>query len=48
MEHKLIRKVKGSPPGAHKAQARGRDAFFESYRMTVAASIIPEYDFHQA
>ena len=48
MEHKLIRKVKGRHPEHMKAQARGRDAFFESYRMTVAASIIPEYDFHQA
>jgi heme-degrading monooxygenase HmoA len=30
-----------------KAQARGREAFYQSYRMTVA-SIIREYDFQQA
>jgi heme-degrading monooxygenase HmoA len=30
-----------------KTQARGREAFFESYRMTVATSIIREYDFPQ-
>lgn len=30
-----------------KTQARGREAFFESYKMTVATTIIREYDFHQ-
>ncbi len=37
----------GTHPEHMKAQARGREAFFESYRMTVAASIIREYDFQQ-
>ena len=27
------------------AQARGREAFFESYRMTVAGSVLREYGF---
>lgn len=30
-----------------KAQARGREAFFESYKMTVATSIIREYGYPQ-
>jgi heme-degrading monooxygenase HmoA len=30
-----------------KTQARGREAFFESYKITVATPIIREYDFHQ-
>jgi heme-degrading monooxygenase HmoA len=28
-------------------QGRGREAFFDSYHMTVATSIIREYDFHR-
>jgi heme-degrading monooxygenase HmoA len=30
-----------------KTQARGREAFFESYKMTVATAIVREYDFHK-
>jgi heme-degrading monooxygenase HmoA len=34
-------------PDHMEAQARGREAFFESYKMTVAGSIIREYGFPQ-
>jgi heme-degrading monooxygenase HmoA len=32
-------------PEHFKTQERGREAFFESYKMTVATSIVREYDF---
>jgi heme-degrading monooxygenase HmoA len=34
-------------PEHMKTRARGREAFFESYKMTVATSIIREFDFQQ-
>ena len=30
-----------------KTQARGREAFFESYKITVATTIVRQYDFHR-
>jgi hypothetical protein len=30
-----------------KTQERGKEAFFDSYKMTVAGSIIREYDFQR-